>query len=165
MINLITTINTILKLNTRLLINALDGIDDEIAQKRIKKNTNNIAFITLHILHARFYLAKILGIEAHFPFPEIDEIKSIDDMKSFPELSTIKNHWQQISMILLDHMPQVREEELNVIAKQKFPIDDNTIFGAVTFLVNHEAYHIGQLGFLRKYFGLDAIRYSEFQRK
>jgi hypothetical protein len=160
MINLIIPINTILKLNTRLFINVLDGIDEEMAQKRANKKTNNIAFIALHILQARFYIATTFGIEAHFPFPELNEVKSVDEMKSFPELTRIKTLWQEISMILLDHMPQVREEELNAVAKQKFPIDDNSIFGTITFLISHEAYHIGQLGFLRKYFGLDAMRYT-----
>ena len=41
MINLITPINNILKLNTRLFINVLNGIDEKIAQKRANKYTNN----------------------------------------------------------------------------------------------------------------------------
>jgi hypothetical protein len=149
-----------LKLNTRLFLNVLDGINDETAQKRLNEDTNNISFIALHVLQARYYISKILGIKAKFPFPELDEVQSVNEMKSFPSIENIKSHWQEISLILLDHMPQVGEEELENVAQQKFPIDDKTIYGGITFLVEHEAYHIGQLGLLRKYFGLSAMRYS-----
>ncbi len=31
---------------------------------------------------------------------------------------------------------------------------------AITFLLQHDSFHIGQLSFLRRFFGLDALNYS-----
>ena len=48
---------------------------------------------------------------------------------------------------------------LNEKSKDKFPIDDESVLGGISFLVGHEAYHIGQLSILRKFFGLEAMKY------
>ena len=34
---------------------------------------------------------------------------------------------------------------------------DGTLLGALSFAAMHEAYHVGQMGFLRKWLGLDPI--------
>jgi uncharacterized damage-inducible protein DinB len=34
------------------------------------------------------------------------------------------------------------------------------MLGALTFLVQHDSYHIGQLALLRKHAGLPAMRYT-----
>ena len=34
---------------------------------------------------------------------------------------------------------------------------DGTLLGALSFAALHEAYHIGQMGFIRKWLGLDPI--------
>jgi hypothetical protein len=31
---------------------------------------------------------------------------------------------------------------------------------AITFLLQHDSFHIGQLAFLRRFSGLDALKYS-----
>ncbi len=31
---------------------------------------------------------------------------------------------------------------------------------AITFLLQHDSFHIGQLAFLRRFLGLDALKYS-----
>jgi uncharacterized damage-inducible protein DinB len=36
---------------------------------------------------------------------------------------------------------------------------DQTVLSALTFLVQHDSYHVGQLALLRKYVGLPAMRY------
>ena len=35
--------------------------------------------------------------------------------------------------------------------------NDGTLLGALAFAAMHEAYHVGQMGFLRKWLGLDPI--------
>ena len=41
-----------------------------------------------------------------------------------------------------------------------FPLANGTLLGTLTFLVQHDSYHLGQLSLLRKYCGLPAMRYQ-----
>jgi len=47
-----------------------------------------------------------------------------------------------------------------VAGAQRFPIDDSTSLGLITFLAQHEFYHIGQLAFLRRQLGHAAMSYG-----
>ena len=62
-----------LDLNTRLFLNCLDGITDEMASKRPTADTNHVAFLAVHALDARCYLARGLGLDMESPFKELLE--------------------------------------------------------------------------------------------
>lgn len=55
---------------------------------------------------------------------------------------------------------EISDAELLEPSGQKFPNADRTRLGAVAFLLQHEAYHIGQVALLRKAFGLGPMRYT-----
>jgi uncharacterized damage-inducible protein DinB len=42
----------------------------------------------------------------------------------------------------------------------QFPMPNATVLGVLTFLVQHESYHIGQLALFRKCAGLPAMSYE-----
>ena len=151
----------ILDLNTRLFINCLDGIDDATAQKRIKMDTNSMTFIVCHLIDARYYLAGIINLKTENPFKELfEQAQSIDDFKDFPRLKELKSAWLDVSKKLSEFFPELATDELQKESSVDFPIDDNTVLGAIAFLIQHESYHIGQLGFLRKYLGFGAMKYK-----
>ena len=161
MIPSLQVIANILKLNTSLLNNALINVDDNIARLRPNNRTNNIAFIVCHILDARYFMAKLIGEPAKCPFQEIfDQAANVDEFKKYPKVNALIVDGKKISNHLMDVFTAIDESVLKKDASFKFPSDDNTILGALTFLVEHESYHIGQIGFLRKYFGLEAMKYN-----
>ena len=45
----------------------------------------------------------------------------------------------------------------NLPAPQWLRSQDGTLLGGLAFAAMHEAYHVGQMGFLRKWLGLDPI--------
>jgi hypothetical protein len=57
----IVPLTQILRLNTKLLRNCLDGMTDEAAGARPSSTTNNAAFIAAHCSDARFYLLRLVG--------------------------------------------------------------------------------------------------------
>ena len=153
-------VNEIIKLNTRLFINSLEGVEDKIASTRINDSTNSIIFIACHLLDARYYFARLVGIKAENPYKELfDQAENIDDMNEYPELEEIKSHWSDISNQIVEKMPNIKDTRLKRKSPLSLPVDDKTLLGTITFLVEHESYHIGQLGFLRKYFELDSMKY------
>jgi len=149
------------KLNTRLFVNVLEGVNEKLAHKRLNNSTNNMHFTICHMLDARYFLAKLLDIEEACPYKEIfDSARNIDDMKDYPPLEKMESHWNEISNLIENRMPDIKENLLQGKPPIEFPIDNNTVLGGITFLLQHESYHIGQLGLMRKYFGLEPMKYT-----
>jgi uncharacterized damage-inducible protein DinB len=149
-----------LKLNTRLFRNCLDGFTDDRAALRPTPDTNSAAFIAAHLADSRFYLLKVLGAERANPLAHyLAAGRSIDDIKEWPSLQETLSAWTDASHALRDRMDVLTAAELDQTVSLRFPMAHPTIFGALTFLVQHDSYHIGQLSLLRKHAGLPAMSY------
>lgn len=149
-----------LKLNTRLFLNCLDGVGDELARQRPSGDTNSIGFIACHVLHARYYLASFVGLEPVNPFQELfDSAHDVNDLE-VPPLEELRSAWSELSAQLVGRLPELGAADLTSASNQEFPVDDGSVGGAVAFLVQHESFHIGQLALLRKYFGLEGMAYG-----
>lgn len=147
------------RLHRRLFENCLDGVDDAIAVARPNDVTNHLAFLACHLTEAREYLIEILGGDKHEHFPEIPEITRVDDYDDWPPVERIRAAWQTASKRLETTLEAATGETLETSIEMPF-LDDPTVDGFATFLLHHEAYHIGQMALLRKYFGLPAMEYG-----
>jgi hypothetical protein len=150
----------ILKLNTRLFLNCLDGIDDETAQKRPGDSINSMTFIALHLVDARCYLAGYLGLDYENPYKHLEDVASIEEMKEFPPVVELCAVWRDVSERLGERSAALSSAELGKESALQFPVDDGTMLGGITFLLQHESFHIGQLALLRRYFGLGPMSYQ-----
>jgi uncharacterized damage-inducible protein DinB len=157
----ITALAEILRLNTRLFRNCLDGFTDEMAGRRPSGGTNSAAFIASHLTDARFYLLKLLGAEQPNPVAaSLAGARSIDDVKQLLPLPEIQAAWTTAAHALRDCLESITTADLDAKTSTRFPMPDPTILGVLTFLVQHDTYHIGQLALLRKHAGLPAMRYT-----
>jgi uncharacterized damage-inducible protein DinB len=156
----ITALTSILRLNTKLFRNCLDGITDDQAASRPSTTTNSAGFIAAHVADARFYLLTLLAAPQPNPLSAyLQGAKSIDDVKEFPPLDVIQRAWTDASHALRDRLDLMSAAELDATVVTRFPMADQTVLGALTFLVQHDTYHIGQLALLRKHLGFSAMRY------
>jgi uncharacterized damage-inducible protein DinB len=152
----------VLRLNTRLFLNCLEEVDDAAGLMRISSATNSLAFVAVHVLDARAYLTKALGGDGVHPFSEmLSAVNSIEQVEELPTLDQIRAAWAEVTVRLLDRVAAVSPSELETEAPAAFPISDPTLLGMVAFLVQHDSYHIGQMAFLRKALGFDAMSYGE----
>ena len=153
-------LSAILRLNTGLLVNCLDGLTDESAQLRHGAGVNSAAFIAAHVTDSRFYLLRTLGGGRDNPLSVyLDKAKSIDEITEFPSLDVIREAWTGVSADLDALLETTTSEDLDQPVKARFPGVDATRLGALTFLVQHDSYHLGQLALLRKPAGLPAMSY------
>ncbi len=153
-------LHQIIRLNTRLFKNLLEDVDEDTAYKMLNNRTNNIMFIACHLLDARFYLCRYLGMEVDNPYKDFfDNITEVKDLKDCPPLEEIIYVWEDISKKLLTKIETLNREYLDVKSEKQFPVEDNTVLGGIAFLAEHESYHLGQIGIIRKYFGLTPIKY------
>lgn len=148
------------RLNTRLVLNCLDGLSDDDATARVTPTTNNIAFLAVHLTNVRFFLAKMLGRELENPLAAtFGEVKSIEEITAFPAVDELRRLWTEISKQVMDSLKTAKPELLESKMAHRFPVWDSSILGAVAFLAQHESYHLGQLAFLRKALGHAAMAY------
>jgi len=153
---------TILNLNTRLFANCLDGVDDASGVKRLDSSTNSMTFIAAHLVDARHFLATSLGaVVADNPTESLRDVTSVEEAVDLPSLDQLRSGWQEVTGSLLSRLGTVSEEELRAEFSGRFPIEDSTVLGAISFLLQHESYHLGQLGFIRKQLGFDPMTYGE----
>jgi len=89
-----------LKLSTRLFVNSFDGVDDDVARVRPTDSTNNMAFVGLHVLDARAYLARYLGLDYQHPFTGLEDVNSIEDLTDYPSVEDILASWREVSGLL-----------------------------------------------------------------
>ncbi len=154
-------LDTILVLNTRLIKSAVDNVNDELAEKRVSQNTNSIKFLLCHIVDARFFLAGIIGLIDVCPFKDIfEKVQSIEEFNQYPPMVDLMDSFENITSKISVQFSKLDNEAISKQLTNKFPIEDRTVLGGITFLLEHESYHIGQIGFIRKYFGLNPIKYS-----
>lgn len=151
---------TILRLNTRLLINCLDGLTDETARQRHGDGVNSATFIAAHVADSRFFILKTLGESRENPLSVyLDKANSIDEITEWPTLDTIRGAWTAASADIDRTLGHATSQDVDTAVDARFPGVDRTRLGALTFLVQHDSYHIGQLALLRKAAGLPAMTY------
>jgi uncharacterized damage-inducible protein DinB len=153
-------LSVIFALNTRLLENCLADVDEVLAAARPNQQTNSLAFIAAHLVDSRAWMARFVGLDEPRPFDgALDYGRSIEDLPALPTLAEIEDAWDEVSERLEGRLVWLSEDDLAGPASQRFPGVPETLLGGITFLIQHESYHIGQLALIRKYLGLPAMSY------
>ena len=151
----------ILTLNARLFRNSLADVDEASAQSRPGANANNMTFIAVHLLDARTWMARYLGLQYRHRFEdELASVTSIDDVERFPPLESILAAWDEVSGYLSERLQSLTGEEIEQESEQEFPIGDRTVLGGIAFLLQHESFHIGQLALIRRILGFSSMSYA-----
>lgn len=150
----------ILRLNTDLLHNALDGMSDTHAAQRLA-GTNPAAFLAVHLVDARHYLADLLGVPLANPFAELlKAARSADDVASLPPLADIRSAWDAVAAHLAGVLAAATPEQVGAPSPQRFPVTDPSLEAGIAFLMQHESYHVGQVALLRRQLGYPAMTYQ-----
>ena len=142
--------------STRLFRKALEGADEAALRWRPFPGANPMHWIAAHTTTVRANLLGLLGR----PYPlEWSKLfargGTNDDEAAWPPLPTIVEHWGAIAVRLKERMPELTADEL--AAKVHVPSFDGTVRGTIQLISFHDAYHIGQLAYLRRKPGLERL--------
>ena len=147
-------------LQTRLFNNVTAGVSDAVSQQRMNSHTNHIAWLTGHLVSTRFMFANALGIQAKEPFPELFENgKGMDPKAKYPAMEALTKDWNSISEKIAGALQALDEKALSNKMPRPVPTGE-TLGDFIAFLMHHEAYTIGQVGIVRRYFDLEAMKYN-----
>jgi uncharacterized damage-inducible protein DinB len=151
-----------LRLNTRLYRNCLAGLADDKARVRPTGAgaTNSAAFVAAHLVDSRYYVLTSLGVKQTSPLKGAKGgFNNIADVTSFPPLTEIQTAWNAAGEAINQRLEAMTTADLDAPLDPGFPVETQTTLGLLTFMVQHEGYHLGQLGLLRKHAGLPAMEY------
>ena len=148
-------------LHTRLYNNATEGLTDAEANSRNSENINHIKWIAGHLLNTRLEsMSRVTGLEPDTTYvAQFGRGNSLDPNAAYPPIEEIRDKWSSVADSIGTAITKMPEEVLNAKAPAQVPIADDTVRGMLSFLVSHEAYHIGQLGLLRKMVGKESMSY------
>lgn len=149
------------RLNTRLLINCLDGLTDDEARGCPVAGVNSAAFVAAHLVDARHGLLAMLGRPQENPLTaSLAGPRGIVEVDALPRLTELVSAWRSVGLALDACLADLDGAVLDRPAPRQFPIDDRSMLGVVAFLAQHDSHHVGQLALLRRALGYPAMRYS-----
>ena len=113
----------------------LDGVDDEIALRRVKEKANPIIWIVGHIAVYRCFLARALGRPVDHGWGDrFDRGVEVDDPRSFPPIQEVLSKCREVQKVLEYRFGELTDEELSAPAPRNLPFSDKTIRGLISFL-------------------------------
>ncbi len=151
----------IAELNGRLFRNCCDQVTDAVAGGRLSEVTSSFLFVASHIVDARSYLVQLVGGAADLPLVgRLRSVERIEDLSSPPTISELLEAWDVLATSFLRCLPRLSTQDLNCESMDRMPVCNRSVLGALTFLLQHESYHLGQMAMLKKHLTGAAMRYS-----
>ena len=111
-----------------------------------------------HILNSRCNLARYIGAEAHCPWSELFKRGSrFQPASAYPARNEIVDCWKTTNSTLKARCQELTREELSGPSPSQLSVEVDTLGSGISFLIWHESYHIGQMGYLRKWLGYEGL--------
>ncbi len=146
-------------MHNRLYKNVLEGMGNY-REVRAGVETNPAAWMAAHLISTRHMIGNMLGIEKQDPYnQQYTHGKKSEAGDTYPTTEELLAEWDAYSPIFMEALNSASAETLNSDAPFGVPTG-NTIGDFISFSAHHEAYHIGQIGILRKFHGLEGMKYS-----
>ena len=140
--------------NTGFFQRALEGITDDETLKIIDENSNTMLWIAGHLITSRCNVLKLCGSSLDSPYYEyFKKGTKLQSGIKYPSIKTLVDEWIQLSYIMTAELKKLHESDLNKPSPFKLPVSENNIINCIGFLLMHESYHIGQLGYIRRILG------------
>ena len=104
----------------------------------------------------RAHVLELFGRKIELPWTEKFRSK-FDASTDYPDMAELQGAWNEISAQLFPALEQATDEDLDRKLDYELPHGENTVRGAVVFFTYHEAWHLGQIAFVRKSTGNDGL--------
>lgn len=152
-------------LHHRLYNNVLDGITDEESNQRLhgNKKINHVKYLAGHLLNSQYGLGAIAGIDSDVKWNDLFAVMGQSKAKdnfSYPGIEQIKAEWNRMHEGIRNGLDELTPIALNNKPPAPFDRVADSTGELWAFINHHHAYHIGQIGILRRGFGKEPMRYD-----
>jgi DinB family protein len=143
-----------MRIATAQYIGALAGVSRNDALRRPGNASNPAIWIAGHLVYFRSRLAGSLGDRHDFLWGSRFATGSrLENVESYPELQEFRQMWLELDAVLRQRIATYTADMLAAAPPVRMASADGTLGGALATFAFHEVYHIGQLGYLRKWLG------------
>lgn len=150
-------------------LSVLEDIDVADGHKTITDNTNSLEWLAGHLITGRYRNIIRLGITIE-PYEYIDKFINqaipppnaiaFNKMIQYPSLNDCKQQWIRYGKLFMNRLKEIKVDTLRTEIPFTVMTGGNTIEDALTFIVLHETFHIGQMSIIRKALGYPAMQLS-----
>jgi uncharacterized damage-inducible protein DinB len=148
------------RINTGLFRRATELLDIKDIDKRPQETGNSFRFLTGHVTLYRHSIAATLGLRVAFPWTELFDLgaRPLEPSK-YPPMNDLVESFNNVTDKMMKRLEKVEDQELDgkPSLMVEVPGAVNTVGGMVSFGALHEAYHIGQMGYLVRLLGGDRL--------
>jgi len=147
-------------LNSKLVLQCTADIQPDHWFAQPCQESNHLMWVTGHVLYTRSgVVMRLLGGEPKVYWKELfDRGVKLVEPGRYPRPEEIRDAWAEVAKKLATAFSSVSETALAQPAPQSnAPAFDGTVGGLIAFFALHEAYHLGQLAYLRKFLGYSQL--------
>lgn len=149
----------------RLYNNVLKGFTDEESNRRLydDKNINHVKYLAGHLLNSQYGLAMIAGLDSEVKWNEMFAVMGQSEAKDdfiYPDIEEIKAEWNGMHEGIREGLNRLTADDLDAKSPAPFDRVADSVGELWTFINHHQAYHIGQIGILRRGFGKEPMSYE-----
>jgi uncharacterized damage-inducible protein DinB len=158
----LTVASQMFRCSNRYVNKGIDGLSAEEWLARPSETSNSMLWIVGHIVWARTRALEALGApwaaaEANPWLALFKRGSSAEAMAQYPSHEVILGAWKDVDAALSRALQTASEATLAAPAGENSPSFDGTIGGLINFLAHHEAYHAGQVAYLRCWLGHEGV--------
>ena len=97
-----------LNMNSRLFINACEGVTEAQTKERVSDHNNPFIWLATHTTWARFNACAMLGKPAKNPYEgKFENFKAYDSNDTYPTLAEVKAEWVKATELLMEALATV----------------------------------------------------------
>ena len=142
------------KANTDIVSKAVADVASDDWFRKPGDDSNHLMWVMGHLIVHRGMTLKLLGGQWDTSWAPLFArgAERVADQE-YPSADEIKTAWQQVSGDLVTAVRNAPADVLSNAAAAGSPTFDGKVSGNVALLAFHDAYHAGQVGYLRKWLG------------
>jgi hypothetical protein len=149
-------IDGMFKNNTGLVTKAIADVPADQWVRKPGDDSNHMLWVVGHLVWARGNVAKTLGSPWSISWAkQFARGAAAGEATLYPPVDEVRQAWTDVSGELATVSPKASAELLD--QPHDKPTFDGKVGGFIAFLAFHETYHVGQLGYLRKWLGHSAL--------
>lgn len=159
-----TTTNTaaapiamVFSFNEHFVLQALEGLTEEELWRAPSSHNNPLPWVAGHVVQTRATVLQMLGESVDTGWGNLfDRGAKIVDAKQYPSGAEVARVMREVSPRLRSALETLGEEQLNRPASLPIP-GIQSVGDELAFFALHDAYHVGQLAYIRKGLGYPGL--------
>lgn len=152
-------------LHHQLYNNVLEDFTDDETNQRLNDNEdiNHVKYLAGHLLNSHYGLALAADVPVETKWNDLFAVMGQSEAKDdfdYPTIEEIKKEWNHLYKPLRKGLKEMTSDELEETPPAPFDQVANSSGELWAFINHHIAYHIGQIGILRRGFGKAPMSYD-----